>query len=228
MSSQSLFFMSLRDIGFWLRSARADAALQRYKAGRGAAEAFDLLYRESIDPWGFDLPQYRYQKRKYDTLVTLLPDRRFGETLDLGCGIGFMTERLAKRSDRVLGLDVSQVAVSAARERFAGQPAVSFDQADVMNLPTSLDGRFDLVVVADVLYYLQPMSNGLLKQVASRIAGLLRPGGLCLLANHFFFDVDPDSKLSRRIHQAFAWSPSFNSISEHRRPFYLATLLERA
>lgn len=228
MSSQSLFFMSLRDIGFWLRSAKADAALERYKAGRNAAEAFDLLYQDSIDPWGFDLPQYRYQKRKYDTLVTLLPDRRFAETLDLGCGIGFMTERLAAVSDRVLGLDVSQVAISAARKRFAGQSRISFEQADVTNLPGSLDGRFDLVVVADVLYYLQPMSDGILKQIASRVAGLLRPGGVCLLANHFFFDVDPDSKLSRRIHQAFAWSSGFNSISEHRRPFYLVTLLERA
>lgn len=221
-------FKGLADIGFWLRSARADASLKRLRAGRGDAEAFDLLYGQDIDPWGFTVPKYSYQRRKYDALVALLPKRRFGAALDLGCGIGLLSERLAPHCDSVLGLDVSRVAVDAAAKRLAARPGLSFAQADVTALDPGLDGRFDLVVVADVLYYLQPMSDATLKAMALRIGALLAPGGLCLLANHFFFDIDPDSRLSRRIHQAFAWSPAFELESEHRRAFFLASLLTRA
>jgi predicted O-methyltransferase YrrM len=67
-----------------------------------------------------------------------------------------------------------------------------------------------------------------LKALAQRMARLLRPGGVCLLANHYFSGADADSRLSRRIHQAFAWSPALTLVSEHRRPFYLVSVLERA
>jgi hypothetical protein len=61
-----------------------------------------------------------------------------------------------------------------------------------------------------------------------RIGRLLAPGGLCLLANHYFFAADPESRLSGRIHDAFAWSSSFALVSSHRRPFYLVSLLAPA
>ena len=62
------FFMTLRDIAFWIRSARADSRIQRLRHARGAAAAFDKLYEETNDPFGAEMPQYRYQQRKYDSL----------------------------------------------------------------------------------------------------------------------------------------------------------------
>lgn len=218
---------SLLDVGFWLRSAKADARIKNLRRERGASEAFDLLYGQSLDPWGVQIPKYRYQRLKYDALVALLPDQSFTYALDLGCGIGLLSERLGTRADLVMGLDVSNVAIEAARTRLADNPAFTFDQADIEQLPDSLNGTFDLVVVADVLYYLQPMSDEKLKAMALRIGRLLVPGGLCLLANHFFFYIDPDSRLSRRIHQAFTWSPAFKLQAEYRRPFFLVSLLQR-
>ncbi len=218
--------MSFWDIRFWLRSAKADADLRRFRDGHGAAEAFDLLYAKNIDPWGFEVPQFSYQRRKFDTIASLVPARHYGEALDLGCGIGLLTQRLGPKADKILGLDVSQVAIDHANARFASDPKFTFTQADVLALPDDLDGRFDLVVIADVLYYLQPMSDAVLKATAQRIRRLLRPGGVCVIANHFFFDIDPDSRLSRRIHEAFHWSPGFGILGEYRRIFYLVSVLE--
>jgi hypothetical protein len=64
--------------------------------------------------------------------------------------------------------------------------------------------------------------------VATLIGGLLAPGGLCLLANHYFFAGDKDSRLTRRIHDAFAWSPSLDLVSTRWQPFYLTSILSRA
>ena len=220
-------FLLPRDFTLFLVGARTDAAIERTRRGSGARAAFEEAYTRSDDPWASASPRYRYQQRKYEQIMELLPDRPFPRTLDLGCGLGLLSQRLAKRSGTVLGLDFASAALGHARKRAAGIANLSFAQGDVLDLPADLDGSFDLIVLADVLYYLSPLDDRTLKTVSARVADLLKPGGLCLLANHFFFHADRDSRQSRRIHDAFTWSPRFEAQSHHRRAFFLATLLLR-
>ena len=69
----------------WVRSARADAALTRHAAVSDIAHAFEMLYRANPDPYAAVDPRYRYQARKYATLLSFLPARHYGHVLDLGC-----------------------------------------------------------------------------------------------------------------------------------------------
>ncbi len=218
-------FILPRDFTLFLVGARTDAAIEQTRAASGARAAFEEAYTKSADPWASAAPRYRYQQRKYEQIMALLPARRFRRALDLGCGLGLLSQRLAERSDAVLGIDVASAALGHARKRGAGVANLTFAQGDVLDLPVELNGQFDLVVVADTLYYLTPLSDDLLKALSARLADLLMPGGICLLANHFFFAADPDSKLTRRIHDAFTWSPRFTALSHHRKAFFLATLL---
>ena len=97
-----------------------------------------------------------------------------------------------------------------------------------MALDADLDGGFDLVVVADTIYYLPPpIRDDALKSLAARIARLLTPGGILLVVNHYFPMPNAQSRLTRRIHRAFEWSPSLTLLSEHRRAFFLASVLAR-
>jgi len=212
------------DIGLFLKSARTDARIARRHRDEGGAAAFEAAYRDSDDPWASASPRYRYQGLKYDRLMALLPRKRFAHALDLGCGLGLLSQKLAARAERVLGIDIAPAAINHARRRAVGFANVAFEAGDILNLPVALDGKFDLVVVADVLYYLSPLDEAVLMSVVRRIADLLTPGGTCLLANHFFFAADPDSRVSRNIHRAFAACPRFAVTSEHRRAFFLATL----
>lgn len=216
------------DIGLFLRSARSDASLERLHQAGTSAEAFDRLYAGAPgnDPWASGSPTYRYQRLKYDTLSSLLPARRFSRALDIGCGLGLLAERLASRADHVLGIDISTVAIAAARARTSHIPNVRYAQGDLLSLDAALNGRYDLVVVADTIYYLPPPhDDALLKRVALCLARLLAPGGVLLVANHYFARLDRASRLSRRIHEALRWSPALELFAEHRRPFYLACLL---
>lgn len=217
-----------RDIGLFLRSARTDKAIAARQSAEGSRAAFEAAYADGADPWASASPAFRYQHRKYEVLAGLLPDRPYARALDLGCGHGLFARHLARRADHVLGLDLAQAAIDRAREISLDMPNLAFEQADVTALPATLDGRFDLVVLADTLYYLSPLPDALLKVMALRVGRLLAPGGLCLLANHFFFSADADSRLSQRIHRAFAWSPALSVVSEHRRAFFLASLLQAA
>jgi SAM-dependent methyltransferase len=133
-----------RDIGLFWTSARTDAMITRLCRAEGARVAFEAAYERSADPWASAALGYRYQRLKYDKLVALLPRGRFARVLDLGCGLGLLTQKLAKRSGHVLGLDISTAAVERARVRAAKLDNLQFEQGDITDLPTSLDGRFDL------------------------------------------------------------------------------------
>lgn len=224
----SWLFMRPRDIGLFLRSARTDAAIARHRAACGARSAFEAAYANNADPWASASSRYRYQRNKYAGLISFLPrGKRFARVLDLGCGAGVLSGLLAHIGDDVLGMDIAQTAVDLARtnalERAVGN--VRFEQGDITALPDSMDGGFDLVVVADTIYYLDKTDDASLAVVAERVARLLAPGGTCMIANHYFFRADKDSRLSRRIHDAFAALAGLRVTSQHRRAFYIATLL---
>jgi SAM-dependent methyltransferase len=221
----SRFFMMPRDIGLFLKSARTDATIVRLRATLGARAAFEAVYSRWNDPWVAASPRYRYQRRKYEQVVGMLSGRHYRRALDLGCGLGLLSQLLAPQVDELLGLDIADAAIERARQLAAHLSNLRFEQADIFDLPKTLDHGFDLVLLADTLYYLSPLDDETLKQLAVRAADLLVPGGMCVLVNHYFFAVDSNSRLSRRIHRAFSSSPRLLLTSEHRKPFFLASLL---
>jgi 2-polyprenyl-3-methyl-5-hydroxy-6-metoxy-1,4-benzoquinol methylase len=209
MNEAMPFFMGLRDVGLFVRSARTDARLNQLRSTQGAAAALEAVYAANPDPWAAGSPHYRYQRRKYEVLASRLPPRRFHHALDLGCGLGLLSRHLAAHADSVLGVDVAPTAIARARVQHADVPNLAFETHNIMALPSSLDGRFDLIMIADVLYYLFPLDDAALKTLSRRIAQLLSPGGICMLVNHYFFAFDSESRRSRRIHDAFIWSSDF-------------------
>lgn len=221
------FFMTIRDIAFWVRSARADSRLDRLRRQRGSAAAFDQLYAATSDPFGAELPQYRYQQRKYDSLLSMLPQRRYQNVLDIGCGLGAFTRKLAPFAKHILGTDISAEAIGQAWELSAGHPNASYLQADMLDEHQPA-AAFDLIILADTLYYVDPLTTARLQCIARDISSRLAPGGLLLLVNHYFFGIDPASRATREIHDAFRNASSLESVAEHRRAFFLATLLRRS
>ncbi|MDO7841972.1 class I SAM-dependent methyltransferase [Sphingomonas immobilis] len=218
-------FIAPRDIGLFLRSARTDTTLADLRTTVGQQAAFDTVYA-SGDPWASSDPRYFYQRRKYEVLAGLVPDRRFSRALDLGCGHGNLARKLAAKADSVLGVDIAGVAMEQAAITHADVPNLRFEQGDALDLPARYDGQFDLITIADMIYYLPPpIEDAWLKDLATSVARLLSPGGILLLANHYVYARDKDSRMSRRIHDAFSWSPSLRVVSQHRRPFYLVSVL---
>ncbi len=221
--------MMPQDIALFLQSAKTDALISAVRATDGARAAFEAAYAERDDPWASGNARYSYQRWKYESLMAALPPgRRFQRVLDLGCGIGAMSLALTRVSGDVLGLDIAETALQQARRRIGVRPDLRFAQGDLSSLDPAKGHQFDLIVIADTLYYLDRVDDANLKAVAMLIGSLLTPGGICLLANHYFFAGDKDSRLTRRIHDAFAWSPSLELLSTRRRPFYLTSILSRA
>ena len=223
----STFFMTLRDVAFWVRSSRADARLNRHRQASDDGSAFDQLYESTSDPFGSELPQYRYQQRKYECLLSMLPQRRYRQALDIGCGLGAFTRKLAPFAEHVLGTDVSATALDQARTLSADCPNVAYALGNILELSNN-GGLYDLIVVADTLYYVDPLTDERLKAIARNIVSRLTPGGLLMVVNHYFFGFDLASRTTREIHNAFRWATNIELVADHRRAFFLATLLQRS
>ena len=137
---------------------------------------FDRLYASNPDPWSFATSEY--ERDKYAATLSALPRSRFARCFEVGCSIGVLTRDLAARCDAVLAVDVADAALEQARARCAGLPGVTFAN---MVLPGAWpEGRFDLVIFSEVLYYLGIPG---LQQAARQTVDCLMPGGAVVLVN---------------------------------------------
>ena len=137
---------------------------------------FDGLYRQS-DPFGYHTRWY--EQRKRDLLLACLPRQRYRAGWELGCSNGVLTAALAPRLDRLLGTDVSEPALHQARQHLRQWPGVSLRQA--RHPGDWPEERFDLIVVGEMGYYLDPAA---LDALASGLHRHLDDDGL-LLACHW-------------------------------------------
>lgn len=147
------------------------------------ADYFGSLYQASPDPWGFE--DRWYEERKRAVTLAALPEPRYLSAFEPGCSIGMLTLSLAQRCDSLLASDLSPVALREAADRLRGWNNVYLEQ---QCLPRDWPpGKFDLVVLSEILYYLSP--TDLDDMIAKASCSIM--GGGTLLSVHWRRDV-PD------------------------------------
>jgi SAM-dependent methyltransferase len=134
------------------------------------------MYQRTEDPWEY--AHSEYEQEKYASSLAALPGTRYGAALEIGCSEGVFTNLLAERVDRLLAVDVSDIALTRARFRCASHRHVEFRQFDLV--ADDLAEHFDLIVCSEVLYYVPPFKR---LEVARRIVRMLKPGGTLLLVH---------------------------------------------
>lgn len=137
---------------------------------------FDQLYAGDPDPWKFTTSAY--EDAKYTATLAALPRERYTSAVEIGCSIGVLTERLAARCNRLLGIDVAQAALDAAAKRCAGLPHVEFALSELPATPPP--GSFDLIMLSEILYYFD--RDGV-TQMAAAVAGLADLGADVMLVH---------------------------------------------
>jgi SAM-dependent methyltransferase len=180
-----------------------------------SAAAFEARYRRNADPWRTLSDPGELAKLEH--ALALCGPGPFASALELGCGIGGLTARLAPRSRRLLALDGAPTAIAATAERLAPLPGA---RAVVADLPDGLpDGRFDLVVASEVLYYLAPAE---LDAAIGRLRGALVPGGR-IVAVHWTGRAPDLLQSAAEVHAALR--AAFALERSEPGPTYLAEVL---
>jgi SAM-dependent methyltransferase len=114
-------------------------------------------------------------------LASRLPEG--ARVLDLGCGAGALARLLAERFE-VVGVDISQEQLALARKDV---PEATFVEADFGTLELE-EASFDAVCA---LYSITHLARREHAALFARIAGWLRPGGLCLASLALAVHAEP-------------------------------------
>lgn len=123
---------------------------------------------------------------------------RSGAVLEVGCGHGLFSTFLAlsSRDRRVVGIDIDEKKIELAKEMASrldeGEAEVSFDHVASGDVPF-LDGGWDAIVFADVLYLLQPEDRS---RLLTECVKALAPRGVLIVK-----EVDTEPKVKARIAQ---------------------------
>jgi predicted TPR repeat methyltransferase len=137
---------------------------------------------ERGDFW--DIETSEYERERCSHLLRMIDGKRYGRVLEIGCGAGYLTRRLAPLAEQLVALDISQAAIDRARARGGGTAAVDFRVANIMDYKPRADGPWDLVVFSDTMCYLgwlYPFFD--VAWVAVQLFEATRDGGQLLLAN---------------------------------------------
>ncbi|WP_290803973.1 bifunctional PIG-L family deacetylase/class I SAM-dependent methyltransferase [Herbiconiux sp.] len=192
----------------------ADDELARY---------FETLHADADDPWGFETRWYEQRKRA--VLLASLPARDYASVLEVGCSTGVLTLDLAARvrhGGSVLGVDLSAHAVERAQARLSAHPEAT---AERMRVPDEWpDGRFDLVVISEIGYYLDPAE---LTAVVERVLGSLTDDGAVVLC-HWRHPVEGRSETGDSVHAAVRARPEFGTVAQHLEEDFVLDVFERA
>ncbi len=112
---------------------------------------FEKMYanedKDNYDSWF----QEDLRGLKYILSQAILSQYNFNKILDMGCGKGAFTHLLKKKNNEVLGTDISETAVRKAQAKF---PDIEFQALKAEDIE-SLGRNFDLVVVMEILSYLE-------------------------------------------------------------------------
>jgi predicted TPR repeat methyltransferase len=175
---------------------------------------FAFKYKR-VDPWCFDATPY--QVRHFVTTLALIPKRTYRRVLEVGCGEGVFSQRLLQEREilEFIGLDISSYAIQRASAR-----CISFRQARfcVENiLRAQPRGPFDLIVIAETLYYLGESVCFL----AEAVTRLLRRKGIVVL-----IDPWPDAEaLHAHFAQRATLAVLYETVDEDCvRPFCVSAL----
>ena len=186
----------------------------------GDAAPFDELYESDADPWR--VRSSWYERRKLSVVLASLPRERYGTALEIGCSIGITTRALSGRCGHVTALDASSRALALARKELG---ELVGDRVELLEatVPEELPaGRFDLVVLSEVGYFIEPHR---VRALADAIPGRLTAGGE-LVAVHWRLDGDRLATPGDEVHELLA-VPGLRQLVSHTEPEFVLEVWRR-
>jgi SAM-dependent methyltransferase len=123
-----------------------------------------------------------------ELLLSRLP-ARCERALEIGCGTGAFTRRLAERARHVLAIDLSPEMIAVAAERSRAHANIDYVVADVTAWPFSVE-EFDCAVSIATFHHLP------FEPTLAAVARALAPGGVLLVHDLFRDDGVVDRLLS--------------------------------
>lgn len=163
---------------------------------------WERVFARKEDPWGYRIGGYERKKheRQIEAIKRHCANPR--NVLEIGCAEGVHTVMMAKEfpKARIVGVDISQVAIERAKKNCDGCGNIRFIEGDVLKLLKQAglrDDRFDVIVQSGSLPFLVPrltMENNLVRYFR-HMMGLLTNSGIFVTSD----EIDIATRLATEI-----------------------------
>jgi 2-polyprenyl-3-methyl-5-hydroxy-6-metoxy-1,4-benzoquinol methylase len=113
-------------------------------------DELEQFYRDD-DPWGYETNTNDTNRK--NIILSEIPDLKYQNVLDIGCGHGFITRSLP--GNRITGVDISLNAITQAnlRQSQGDNPRnINFIHSSIFDLTDKLSDSYDLILITGVLY----------------------------------------------------------------------------
>lgn len=194
----------------------AGAATSEERLRREIEHHRELAGRHTEEIWGWDTPAGRVRAdRRARLFIELGGITRGARVLELGCGTGEFTRRVAPQGARLVALDLSADLLAKARARVPS--GARFLRGDAHRLPFRA-GAFDAVYGCSILHHLD------VEAALREVRRVLRPGGRLVVSEPNL--LNPQVALMFKVR---ALRPRFG-VSEDEMAFtrrYVSDLLAR-
>jgi predicted TPR repeat methyltransferase len=144
--------------------------------------AFDDMYTYSKEiPWHQDAVALSWHSKIGVLLMQDLVKKRASlmhATLEIGCGLGYMSEQFSHFTKKMYGCDISRVAVDKARTMYSD---IDFFTCDIRDPNLKITQQYDCIIMVDVIWYILDA----LDVVKKNVLALLSSGGFLLFKQSF-------------------------------------------
>lgn len=136
------------------------------KDGKFVGE-FERMYQDFDDPWEqTEKEKWASEKAIAINLIQKLGAKR---VVELGCGFGHFTRRIANTGADVVGVDVSETAIKKALWLY---PDVQFFVGDFLDFDLYRKYHPDVIVMAEITWYVLDKLDEFLKFIRSEFPGI--------------------------------------------------------
>jgi len=139
---------------------------------------------------------------RVQSLIKLVPEEK--RVLDVGCGFGVISNLLSKKSDSVIGIDMSRVNIKIAKE-FNSATNIIFICSNAEDLLGVVPDKFQVVVIAEVIEHVESPYN-----LLCECYDLLETGGVLIIST-------PNAV--GKINILLNWLKGFRGVEKEERGF---------
>ena len=155
---------------------------------------FEQMYKDFEDPWGQLENKFTVENEIFKKWCTKMKNEEKNRVIEIGSGLGRVTNFIKKQGLDVLGIDISDTAVKKAQERY---PECNFIRGDILDFDIYLKFNPQIIILSEITWYVLEKLDEFLNFLKEKFPKIIiihflttYPNGIQKYGTDYFVDLN--------------------------------------